>query len=110
MALLAGKTAVITGGSSGIGLATARRFIDEGATVFITGRKAAELETAAAELGPAAVPVQGDVTVPADLHRLRDIAAKSAAGSTSCSPTRAPQAQRLSVRSPTSISTCCSAP
>src|SRR6476620_5789337 len=54
MALLAGKPAVITGGSSGIGLATARRFIDEGATVFITGRKAAELETAAAELGPAA--------------------------------------------------------
>jgi NAD(P)-dependent dehydrogenase (short-subunit alcohol dehydrogenase family) len=80
MALLAGKTAVITGGSSGIGLATARRFIDEGATVFITGRKPAELETAAAELGPAAVPVQGDVTVPADLHRLRDIAAESGCG------------------------------
>jgi NAD(P)-dependent dehydrogenase (short-subunit alcohol dehydrogenase family) len=80
MALLAGKTAVITGGSSGIGLATARRFIDEGATVFITGRKPAELETAAAGLGPAAVPVQGDVTVPADVDRLRDIAAESGRG------------------------------
>jgi NAD(P)-dependent dehydrogenase (short-subunit alcohol dehydrogenase family) len=80
MALLAGKTAVITGGSSGIGLATAHRFIDEGATVFITGRRPDELETAAAELGPAAVPIQGDVTVPADLQRLRDIAAGSGSG------------------------------
>jgi NAD(P)-dependent dehydrogenase (short-subunit alcohol dehydrogenase family) len=80
MALLAGKTAVITGGSSGIGLATARRFINEGATVFVTGRNRAELETAAAILGPTAVPVQGDVTLPADLDRLRDVAAKSGSG------------------------------
>jgi NAD(P)-dependent dehydrogenase (short-subunit alcohol dehydrogenase family) len=80
MALLAGKTAVITGGSSGIGLATARRFIDEGATVFVTGRNRAELETAAASLGPVAVPVQGDVTAGADLDRLRGIAAKSGSG------------------------------
>ncbi|HYZ67605.1 MAG TPA: SDR family NAD(P)-dependent oxidoreductase, partial [Mycobacterium sp.] len=44
MALLKGKTAVITGGSTGIGLATARRFVEEGAYVFITGRREAELD------------------------------------------------------------------
>jgi NAD(P)-dependent dehydrogenase (short-subunit alcohol dehydrogenase family) len=52
MALLAGKTAVITGGSSGIGLATARRFVEEGATVFIFSRRPTELEVAVATLGP----------------------------------------------------------
>ena len=81
MALLATKTAVITGGSSGIGLATARRFIDEGATVFVTGRNRAELEMAASILGPEAVPVHGDVTLPADLAQIpRDVAAKSGSG------------------------------
>jgi NAD(P)-dependent dehydrogenase (short-subunit alcohol dehydrogenase family) len=68
MALLTGKTAVITGGSSGIGLATARRFIDEGATVFVTGPNRAELEMAAAILGPAAVPVQGRRIQPDLIH------------------------------------------
>jgi NAD(P)-dependent dehydrogenase (short-subunit alcohol dehydrogenase family) len=80
MALLTGKTAVITGGGSGIGLATARRFVDEGATVFITGRRPAELEAAVATLGPAVLPVQGDVSVAADLYRLRDRVAESAHG------------------------------
>lgn len=70
MALLAGKTAVITGGNSGIGLATARRFIDEDASVFITGRRQAQLDAAVEQLGPAAVGVQGDVTNAADLDRL----------------------------------------
>ena len=70
MPKLDGKIAVITGGSSGIGLATARVFVNEGACVYITGRRQAELEAAAALLGPHATPVQGDVAKPADLDRL----------------------------------------
>jgi NAD(P)-dependent dehydrogenase (short-subunit alcohol dehydrogenase family) len=80
VALLTGKTAVITGGGTGIGLATARHFIDQGATVYITGRRSAELEAAVAALGPAVLPVQGDVTVQADLIKLRDRAAESGRG------------------------------
>jgi NAD(P)-dependent dehydrogenase (short-subunit alcohol dehydrogenase family) len=67
---LAGKVAVITGGSTGIGLATARLFIAEGAHVFITGRRQAELDAAVRELGPMATGVQGDVSRLADLDRL----------------------------------------
>src|SRR5271169_2786312 len=75
MALLAGKTAVITGGSSAIGLATARRFVEEGATVFIFSRRPTELEATVATLGPAATAVYGDVTGSADLNKLRAIVA-----------------------------------
>lgn len=70
MSLLEGKTAVITGGTTGIGFATAKRFVDEGAFVFITGRRQAELETAVKELGDNAVGVQGDVSNADDLDRL----------------------------------------
>jgi NAD(P)-dependent dehydrogenase (short-subunit alcohol dehydrogenase family) len=71
MGLLDHKTAVITGGNSGIGLATSARFIAEGAErVFITGRRQSELSAAATELGPRAVAVPGDVGTPADLDRL----------------------------------------
>lgn len=70
MALLTGKTAVITGGSTGIGLATAKRFVDEGAHVFITGRRQAELDLAVKELGDNATGVQGDVSNAEDLDRL----------------------------------------
>ena len=67
---LSGKIAVITGGSSGIGLATAKRFVEEGAYVFITGRRQAELDKAVAEIGRNVTGVQGDVSNLDDLDRL----------------------------------------
>jgi NAD(P)-dependent dehydrogenase (short-subunit alcohol dehydrogenase family) len=70
MSKLNGKVAVITGGSSGIGLATAKRFVAEGAHVFITGRRQSELEKAKAEIGRNVSIVQGDSTNLADLDRL----------------------------------------
>jgi NAD(P)-dependent dehydrogenase (short-subunit alcohol dehydrogenase family) len=70
MGKLEGKTAVITGGSSGIGLATAKRFVDEGAYVFITGRRQGELETAVGQLGRNVTAVQSDVSKMTDLDKL----------------------------------------
>ncbi|AIE84528.1 SDR family NAD(P)-dependent oxidoreductase [Fimbriimonas ginsengisoli] len=70
MSKLAGKIAVVTGGTTGIGLATARRFADEGARVYITGRRKPELDAAVQEIGKGAVGVQGDVSNLADLDRL----------------------------------------
>jgi NAD(P)-dependent dehydrogenase (short-subunit alcohol dehydrogenase family) len=70
MSRLAGKVAVITGGSSGIGLATAQRFVDEGAYVFIVGRRQSELDKAKALIGDGVSTLAGDVTVSADLDRL----------------------------------------
>src|SRR5580698_2270682 len=67
---LAGKVAVITGGSSGIGLATAKRFVDEGAYVFITGRRQNELETAVSQIGKNVTGVQSDVSKMAELDKL----------------------------------------
>ena len=61
MAKLEGKIALITGGNSGIGLATAKRFVDEGAWVFITGRREPELNAAVKEIGRNVTGVQGDV-------------------------------------------------
>lgn len=70
MPVLQGKTAVITGGSSGIGLATAKRFVAEGAFVFITGRRQAELDNAVKEIGKNVVAVKSDVSNLEDLDRL----------------------------------------
>src|SRR3954447_5895437 len=68
-----GKVAVITGGNSGIGLATAQRLVDEGAYVFITGRRQSELDVAVKQIGKNNVTgVQGDVSNIADLDRLYD--------------------------------------
>ena len=70
MRRLEGKTAVVTGGGTGIGLASAKRFIAEGAFVYIFGRRQAPLDAALAELGPNARAVAGSVADPADLDRL----------------------------------------
>jgi NAD(P)-dependent dehydrogenase (short-subunit alcohol dehydrogenase family) len=67
---LEAKVALVTGGTSGIGLATARRFIDEGAHVFITGRRKEELDAAQRQLGDQATAVQGDISDTGDLDRL----------------------------------------
>jgi NAD(P)-dependent dehydrogenase (short-subunit alcohol dehydrogenase family) len=69
---LEGKVAVITGGSAGIGLAAAKRFAEEGAYVFITGRRQAELDAAVKEIGPKAVAVRADASNVADLAHLFD--------------------------------------
>jgi NAD(P)-dependent dehydrogenase (short-subunit alcohol dehydrogenase family) len=68
--LLEEKTALVTGGSTGIGLATAVRLAAEGAHVFITGRRKTELDAAVEVIGPAATAVTGDIADPADLDRL----------------------------------------
>jgi NAD(P)-dependent dehydrogenase (short-subunit alcohol dehydrogenase family) len=67
---LAGKIALVTGGTSGLGLATAKRFVAEGANAVVLGRRAAELDAAVKELGEGAIGVRGDVSVLADLDRL----------------------------------------
>jgi NAD(P)-dependent dehydrogenase (short-subunit alcohol dehydrogenase family) len=77
MPYLTGKVAVITGGNSGIGLATAKRFVAEGAFVFITGRRRAELDKAVAEIGSNVVAIQGDVSKLEDIDRLyKEVAAQ----------------------------------
>jgi len=67
---LAGKVALITGGSSGIGLATAKRFVDEGAYVFITGRRQNELDDAVRQIGREVTGIRGDVSKLDDLDAL----------------------------------------
>src|ERR1700675_3637935 len=67
---LEGKTAVITGGTEGIGFATARLFVEQGAYVFITGRRQKELEEAVKAIGTNVSGVRGDVARLADLDRL----------------------------------------
>ncbi|MBC9205203.1 SDR family oxidoreductase [Roseomonas aerophila] len=70
MGRLSGKTAVVTGGGTGIGRAAARRFIDEGAFVFIFGRRQEVLDATVADLGPNIRAVKGSVSDEADLDRL----------------------------------------
>ena len=76
MSLLKNKIAVITGGSSGIGFATAKRFVEEGAYVFIACRRQAELDKAVAEIGQNITSVKTDISKLDDLDRLYEIVAK----------------------------------
>src|SRR6202049_4652597 len=76
MGKLQGKVAVITGGTEGIGLATAQLFVKEGAYVFITGRRQKELDEAVTAIGSNVTGVQGDVAQMADLDRLYETAGK----------------------------------
>ena len=78
MGRLEGKIAVVTGATSGIGLATAKRFAREGARLFITGRRLAELDSAVRAVGGTVRGVQGDVSNLGDLDRLYDIVREEA--------------------------------
>ena len=88
MKKLEGKVAVITGGNSGMGLATAQQFVDEGAYVFITGRRQSELDAAVKQIGKNVSGVQGDVSNLADLDRLYDTVKRAER------PNRCPLCQR----------------
>src|SRR5262249_61638134 len=70
MGKLEGKIALVTGGNSGIGLATAKQFVSEGAYVFITGRREPELKGALNEIGKNVTAIRNDVSNLADLDRL----------------------------------------
>jgi NAD(P)-dependent dehydrogenase (short-subunit alcohol dehydrogenase family) len=67
---LKGKIALVTGGNGGIGLATAKRFVAEGATVFISGRRQKELDSAVREIGAGVIAIQGDIANLTDLDRM----------------------------------------
>ena len=80
MSQLNGKTALVTGGTSGIGLAAAQRFAAEGANVFVTGRRQDQLDAAVATIGPGATGIRADVTVPADMDRVFEAISARCAG------------------------------
>lgn len=80
MGRLEGKVAVVTGANSGIGLASAKRFAAEGARLFLTGRRQAELDAAVAEVGHGARGVRGDVADLADLDRFYEVVREEAGG------------------------------
>src|SRR6266478_364298 len=80
MTKLQGKVAVITGGTEGIGLAVAKRFVKEGAYVFITGRRQKKLDEAVKAIGNNVTGIQGDVTKMADLDRLYEVVGRAKGG------------------------------
>ena len=102
---LENRIAVVTGGSSGIGLGIARQLVVEGATVFITGRRQTELDDAVKQLGLQAIGVQGDVSKLADLDRLYDGRGEGRAGRRPVRQRRRREVRPARARSPRSIST-----
>ena len=106
---LEGQIALITGGSAGIGLATAKRFVAEGAYVYITGRRQSELDKAVAAIGSNVTAIQADVARLADLDRiLLYKSARKRVASMCCSPMRALGLSSLSGRSRRSTTARCS--
>src|SRR5580698_3447151 len=105
MSQLNGKVALITGGTSGLGLATAMRFVSEGAHVFITGRRQTELDAAVKLLGSQATGVQGDVSKLADLDNLLQSLSERRDTSTSFLQMRVAERFCRWRRSPRNIST-----
>lgn len=79
-AALNGRTALVTGGTSGIGLAVVRRFVEEGAHVVLTGRRQAQLDAVAAELGDAVTVVRADASDPAEVRALFEAVAARGTG------------------------------
>jgi NAD(P)-dependent dehydrogenase (short-subunit alcohol dehydrogenase family) len=100
-----GKVAVVTGGNSGIGLATAKRFVSEGAYVFITGRRQTQLDAAIKDIGRNVSGVQGDVANLAGLDRLYAAEKPKRAASTYYSRMPARLRSFLLSKSPKNIST-----
>ena len=100
MGKLEGKVALITGGSSGIGLATAQEFVSEGAYVFITGRRERELAVAVKEIGSNISGIRADVSNSGDLDRLFSQIKNDKGTLDIVSRTPAARNMHLSVRSP----------
>ena len=88
MGKLDGKIALVTGGSSGIGLAIAQQFVNEGAHVFITGRRETELDAAKNEIGRNVTAIKNDVSKLSDLDQLFDQIKTEKDDSISCSQMR----------------------
>lgn len=107
---LANKIALVTGGSSGIGLASAQELAAEGATVFITGRRQAELDAAVAAIGAGATGIRADVSKLDDLDRVFSEIRERAGGSISSWRTQAVATWCRFRRSTRSTSTAFSEP
>jgi NAD(P)-dependent dehydrogenase (short-subunit alcohol dehydrogenase family) len=115
---LADKVAVVTGGSSGIGLGIAKRFAQEGARVFITGRRQSQLDETVASIGANAAAIKGDTSNLADLDRLYatinaqagriDVLAVNAGSMNSARSERSPRSISTE-RSTRTYAACCSA-
>ena len=108
MGIYDGKTVVITGGSTGVGFATAKALVDEGASVLITGRTQSALDSAGEQLDDAAITVRSDAASLADIDRWLTALSTSSVDSTLFSSMQASPALFPSRKSPSRIMTNCS--